>query len=388
MVVVRSMEVTQKKTTSSFKQLDGVLRTQDPKTGERMSLSHKCTELDKQIPQLLGTTKAILDSVLFCHQEDACWPMAENAVLKKKFDAIFDSTRYTKALTVFQKTEKEMKMKVKDLNADLQGLASHQHAAKNFRKDLADQMDQVEMLDDQKKDIKEAITKAEGEMKTISAIIDEMEDMDNEIDGRNTELDREKSVLKEKQRMLDEDLTAKHSIKELNDMLRDFDRKMSGQVEKKEELKDNAQRLTREIEGLRQEEMSLTSSKGKFAAELEAHESCLKERYTKMEHIAQTYAIDLQVTQSQQDPNRSISSQTSITIGGGTTGPLGSQDSVISIAPEDMQHFFTALDQKELDLKDNLKQHRRQRDKNLDQIQGTLTELGGKKNTLENGMCQ
>jgi DNA repair protein RAD50 len=54
MVVVRSMEVTQKKTTLTFKALDGVLRTTNPDTGERISMSHKCTELDRQIPTMIG----------------------------------------------------------------------------------------------------------------------------------------------------------------------------------------------------------------------------------------------------------------------------------------------------------------------------------------------
>lgn len=85
------MELTQNKTTLSFKQLDGVIRTAHPETGERVSLSHKCSELDSQLPAMLGISKAILDSVLFCHQEEANWPLQEGAVLKKKFDDIFDS---------------------------------------------------------------------------------------------------------------------------------------------------------------------------------------------------------------------------------------------------------------------------------------------------------
>jgi DNA repair protein RAD50 len=42
MVVVRSMEVQKKKTTLTFRQLDGVLRMTN-ESGERTSLSHKCT---------------------------------------------------------------------------------------------------------------------------------------------------------------------------------------------------------------------------------------------------------------------------------------------------------------------------------------------------------
>jgi DNA repair protein RAD50 len=92
------MELSQKKTTATFRQLDGTLRSHDEATNQRVTLSHKCSELDKQIPSLLGISKSILDYVLFCHQEDASWPLMEGSVLKKRFDDIFDSTRYTKAV--------------------------------------------------------------------------------------------------------------------------------------------------------------------------------------------------------------------------------------------------------------------------------------------------
>merc|ERR1712079_381701 len=104
MVVIRSMEVTQKKSTLSFKAIDGVLRTHDPKTGNKVSMSHKCSELDRQIPALMGVSKAILEHVVFCHQEESSWPLQEGAVLKKRFDEIFDSTRYVKALEAIRKT--------------------------------------------------------------------------------------------------------------------------------------------------------------------------------------------------------------------------------------------------------------------------------------------
>ena len=60
------MELTQKKGTSTFKQLDGVLYTIDPDTGKRSSLSHKCTDLDKQLPQSFGVSGAILEHAMFC----------------------------------------------------------------------------------------------------------------------------------------------------------------------------------------------------------------------------------------------------------------------------------------------------------------------------------
>ena len=50
MVVIRSLQLTQKKATVTFKTLDGVIKATDPNTGEKSAMSHKCGELDKQVP--------------------------------------------------------------------------------------------------------------------------------------------------------------------------------------------------------------------------------------------------------------------------------------------------------------------------------------------------
>ena len=90
----------------------------DP-SGESVSMSHKCSELDKQIPELLGVSKAILENVIFVHQEDSNWPLAEPKKLKEKFDDIFESTRYSKALKAINDAKKEKNNVVKDLRRDL-----------------------------------------------------------------------------------------------------------------------------------------------------------------------------------------------------------------------------------------------------------------------------
>ena len=38
----------------------------------------------------------MLDNVIFVHQEESNWPLADGATLKKKFDEIFSATKYTK----------------------------------------------------------------------------------------------------------------------------------------------------------------------------------------------------------------------------------------------------------------------------------------------------
>ena len=43
----------------------------------------------------MGVSKAILENVIFVHQDEANWPLQDPSTLKKKFDDIFSATRYT-----------------------------------------------------------------------------------------------------------------------------------------------------------------------------------------------------------------------------------------------------------------------------------------------------
>ena len=96
LVITRNIQLTVKKTARQQKTLEGNLLV--IKDGERTSLSSRVAELDLVMPQRLGVSKAILDSVIFCHQDESLWPMSEPSVLKKKFDEIFEALKYTKAI--------------------------------------------------------------------------------------------------------------------------------------------------------------------------------------------------------------------------------------------------------------------------------------------------
>ncbi|CAN0505415.1 unnamed protein product, partial [Ectocarpus sp. 12 AP-2014] len=134
-VVIRSFQLTQKRKTLQFKALDGVIRTKN-ESGQSVSINHKCTEMDKHIPLRLGVSKAILENVVFCHQEDASWPLQEGAVVKKKFDDIFESARYTKALDNIKKTKQEYASAVKELKVDLAALQERLRAANDLKEEM------------------------------------------------------------------------------------------------------------------------------------------------------------------------------------------------------------------------------------------------------------
>lgn len=61
--------------------------------GEKVSLSSKCGELDREMISALGVSKPVLNNVIFCHQEESNWPLCEGKALKDKFDSIFAATK-------------------------------------------------------------------------------------------------------------------------------------------------------------------------------------------------------------------------------------------------------------------------------------------------------
>jgi DNA repair protein RAD50 len=116
MVCTRSLQLSVKVNTRVQKTLEGQLLVNS--NGERSTISSKCTELDTLMPQYLGVSKAVLEYVIFCHQDESLWPMSEPAVLKKRFDEIFEALKYTKAIDnikVLRKKQNEELGKLKIL---------------------------------------------------------------------------------------------------------------------------------------------------------------------------------------------------------------------------------------------------------------------------------
>ncbi|KAL1839872.1 hypothetical protein VTJ49DRAFT_1058 [Mycothermus thermophilus] len=95
-VVTRNVQLLVKKSTRSLKTLEGNLLLRN--NGERHVISTRVMELDKLVPEKLGVSPAVLDTVIFCHQDESLWPMSEPAALKKRFDEIFEAMKYSKAI--------------------------------------------------------------------------------------------------------------------------------------------------------------------------------------------------------------------------------------------------------------------------------------------------
>ena len=97
---------------TKFETLDSTIDVENA-TGAKIQLSKRCADTTTEMCAAMGVSKAILNNVIFCHQEDSNWPLDEGKKLKEKFDAIFGTTEYNKAIEKIIKNRKSHQDKFK-----------------------------------------------------------------------------------------------------------------------------------------------------------------------------------------------------------------------------------------------------------------------------------
>ena len=403
MVVIRSMEVTQKKTTMSFKALDGILKTTHPETGKSVSLSHKCTELDRQIPALLGVSKAILEHVVFCHQEDSSWPLMEGAILKKRFDDIFDSTRYTKALDEITKTRKTLMLTAKDHKADLNSLASHKHAASLTREELEENIEKI-------LEVQEDIKSYDEQIQLQIDRIEELEESEQKIIEAKENIQQHENLIQEQeavaasiQDLLENDYSETHTESQLKKMLRSFDHQ-GGELDQKLKKKhEEYKAITDEIEILTNQYIEQKSKKARLESEKEANEQTVQKRLDLLNSIAQKYNIpipkDSSVLTSSSElsgsfiatvPTTASIAATQTGLVDGTQASNDSQQSKIisMLSNEQIEKFILILYEKKSDLNEEIQQMRRTHQNDDDDLQSRISSIDSKQQSIKNDLTR
>lgn len=97
---------------AKFKTMDSAVISGDSKK-DRDEGGRRVVEVNAEMAQAMGVSKAILNNVIFCHQEDSNWPLDEGKKVKEKFDAIFDTTEYNKAIDTYNKFRKQYQERLK-----------------------------------------------------------------------------------------------------------------------------------------------------------------------------------------------------------------------------------------------------------------------------------
>ncbi|CAG9798136.1 unnamed protein product [Chironomus riparius] len=251
--VFRSMRVEVVKGKPKFQTFDSTIKysgTHDSFTAGRVD------DVNNHMCESMGVSKAILNNVIFCHQEDSNWPLDEGKKLKEKFDAIFGTTEYNNAIGKIEKiikvykdrlsfainakkVELGYKMDVEKKEREILDTESKLEKIKKAYEEFEEQMVPLNAKKDQimmkEKDYAKLIierksyeatitnkeeesTKLEGKIKKkLTGTIDDLEcEMANFIENQQGQKDKLKSLQHQHTKLVNDEREKQKSLNDLN----------------------------------------------------------------------------------------------------------------------------------------------------------------------------
>ncbi|KAJ6298888.1 hypothetical protein OIU76_019949 [Salix suchowensis] len=290
-VCIRSFQLTQKASKMEYKAIESVLQTINPHTGEKVCLSYRCADMDREIPALMGVSKAILENVIFVHQDDANWPLQDPSTLKKKFDDIFSATRYTKALEVIKKLHKDQAQEIKTYKLKLENLQTLKDAAYKLRESIGQDQEKTETLKVQIQELESNLQNLDAKIHHTEVTLKDMRKLQDQITIKTAERStlfreqqRQYAALAEENEDTDEELQEwktkfDEKIASLESNISKLEREMNDMETKGSFLKQNLNEYIREISRLQ--------------TEAEAHASLKNERDSNIQKILKSRLVDL-----------------------------------------------------------------------------------------------
>jgi DNA repair protein RAD50 len=286
MVATRSLQVTLKKTARTQKTLDGSLEMK--RNGVTETISTRVAELDTILPQYLGVSKAILENVIFCHQDDSLWPMSEPSNLKKKFDSIFEAEKYTKALDNIKSIRKQKVIELEKFKVE------EKYCLEN-KKRGDDSEQKMAKLADEQDALRERFEAVEIECSEAQQKATEAYDHASKFQQVIAQLTAKRVALQTNQEnvvSLEDNLKLlAESDGELEEMLEQYEERVKHYEAEYNERKQQYMELQQDLQSYRNKLGVKQSEVGKHEAEKDQHERNLLRRENLIKETASRHAI-------------------------------------------------------------------------------------------------
>ncbi|CAH1258811.1 RAD50 [Branchiostoma lanceolatum] len=286
--VQKSMMATQKVKKVDFKTMEGVI-TRD-KHGQRVSLSSRCAEIEREMISLLGVSKAVLTNVIFCHQEDSNWPLSEGKTLKTKFDEIFSATRYIKALEAIRKFKLDQGHTIKEHQTEIKYLKQNKEKAAEIKEHQSQTEGRLAGSKESIRQIRQELQPVEERIDKINAKANEIHQLEKRISSlqsRKTQMERDMQDLRDNLENI-----FSGSTEQLKRQLSEH----QGQVEENEDavrqLEMRMDQVTREGQRYGRERGDLLVKQGKLQQEATLHQQNIQDRDNLVLRLAQQLGLE------------------------------------------------------------------------------------------------
>ena len=286
MVATRNLKLTVKKTSRSMSALEGnlvVLRN-----GERTSLSSRVAEINAMMPDYLGVSKAVLDNVIFCHQEESLWPLGEPKKVKEKFDEIFEALKYTRAIENIKVVQKNKRNDLGIFRKDEEYCKEIKDKGEKMKTSIARLYDEIEALrvkaDEKSALIKEATRKAEdawNKANTAGKIV-------GELTGKRIEQKTKEESVQSLLQNLDEMI---ESDEELQRHLEQYEERVDAFEKDLETQKGRYGEFNSLIQNARNQVLAKERECGSYEAQQESYDRQIHSREKLVKEAARSHGI-------------------------------------------------------------------------------------------------
>ena len=258
--------------------------------GEKYSISSRCAEMDRELVSLLGVSKPVLDNVIFCHQEDSNWPLCEGKALKQKFDDIFASTRYVKALEVIRVTKKDQATTIKSCSTEINYLVVNKNQAAEMQEELEDREGRYLASKESVDSVRQKLQPIEDQLEMIGSKASEIHTLRMHIQRLTVEKkEMEKNVME-----LERNISTKFSgsMEELQRTIKEFQAKLKEKKEDLELFTNKLENVEVKKSKLGKERSKLLVEQGKIQQELERIDQIKAKRNKFVQKYAEHYQLD------------------------------------------------------------------------------------------------
>nr|XP_009677338.1 PREDICTED: DNA repair protein RAD50 [Struthio camelus australis] len=286
--VQRSMVCTQKGKKTEFKTLEGVItRT---KHGEKVSLSSKCAEIDREMISALGVSKSVINNVIFCHQEDSNWPLSEGKALKQKFDEIFSATRYIKALETLRQVRLKQSLKVKECQTELKYLKQNKEKAREIQDHLSSREAQLAASKENVKSIESQLDPLTSCLAAIEQNLMKVMRLDNDIkalESRRKQMEKDNQDLQQKMEKV-----FQGTDEQLRDRYQNHQRTVKEKEKRLLDCKRELDRASKECQRFNSEKSELLIERGRLQLQADRHQEHITMRDSLIQSLAAQLELD------------------------------------------------------------------------------------------------
>ncbi|XP_050013644.1 DNA repair protein RAD50 isoform X4 [Alexandromys fortis] len=261
-----------------------------PRHGENVSLSSKCAEIDREMISCLGVSKAVLNNVIFCHQEDSNWPLSEGKALKQKFDEIFSATRYIKALETLRQVRQTQGQKVKECQTELKYLKQNKEKACEIRDQITNKEAQLRSSQEIVKSYENELEPLKNRLKEIEHNLSKIMRLDNEIkalDSRKKQMEKDNSELEQKMEKV-----FQGTDEQLNDLYHNHQRTVREKERRLVDCQRELEKLNKEARLLSQEREELLVEQGRLQQQADRHQEHIRARDSLIQSLASYLELD------------------------------------------------------------------------------------------------